>query len=81
MHGPGAVASATSLRVVRHHPCPFRHSTQKCVTIDTGHANSPGHNVLSNNDGCAVARSAEAKALGIPMGEPWFKLKAGADRI
>lgn len=32
--------------------------------------------VLSNNDGCVVARSAEAKALGIPMGEPWHKLKA-----
>lgn len=31
--------------------------------------------VLSNNDGCAVARSAEAKALGIKMGEPWHKLK------
>lgn len=31
--------------------------------------------VLSNNDGCAVARSAEAKALGVKMGEPWFKLK------
>lgn len=31
--------------------------------------------VLSNNDGCVVARSAEAKALGIPMGEPWFKLQ------
>lgn len=31
--------------------------------------------VLSNNDGCAVARSAEAKALGIPMGAPWFKMK------
>ena len=31
--------------------------------------------VLSNNDGCAVARSNEAKALGIPMGAPWFKLK------
>ncbi|WP_458117290.1 Y-family DNA polymerase [Arthrobacter sp. D2-10] len=30
--------------------------------------------VLSNNDGCAVARSSEAKALGIQMGEPWFKL-------
>ena len=32
--------------------------------------------VLSNNDGCVVARSAETKALGIPMGEPWHKLKA-----
>lgn len=31
--------------------------------------------VLSNNDGCAVARSAEAKALGIRMGEPWFQLQ------
>ncbi|QDY91238.1 Y-family DNA polymerase [Arthrobacter sp. UKPF54-2] len=30
--------------------------------------------VLSNNDGCAVTRSAEAKALGIPLGEPWFKI-------
>jgi DNA polymerase V len=31
--------------------------------------------VLSNNDGCAVARSAEVKALGIKMGAPWFKLR------
>lgn len=31
--------------------------------------------VLSNNDGCAVARSNEVKALGIKMGEPWFKMK------
>lgn len=30
--------------------------------------------VLSNNDGCAVARSNEVKALGIKMGEPWFKM-------
>lgn len=30
--------------------------------------------VLSNNDGCVVARSSEAKALGIPIGEPIFKL-------
>ena len=27
--------------------------------------------VLSNNDGCVIARSNEAKALGIAMGEPW----------
>jgi DNA polymerase V len=32
--------------------------------------------VLSNNDGCVIARSNEAKALGIRMGEPVFKLKA-----
>ena len=31
--------------------------------------------VLSNNDGCAVARSNEAKALGIKMGAPWFQIK------
>ena len=31
--------------------------------------------VLSNNDGCAVARSNEAKALGVKMGDPYFKLK------
>ena len=31
--------------------------------------------VLSNNDGCIIARSNEAKALGIKMGEPYFKLK------
>ncbi len=36
--------------------------------------------VLSNNDGCVVARSAEVKALGVKMGEPWFKLKALAKR-
>ncbi|KTS70588.1 translesion error-prone DNA polymerase V subunit UmuC [Pantoea stewartii] len=31
--------------------------------------------VLSNNDGCVIARSAEAKKLQIPMGAPYFKLK------
>jgi DNA polymerase V len=31
--------------------------------------------VLSNNDGCIIARSNEAKALGIKMGCPYFKLK------
>ncbi|WP_454783994.1 Y-family DNA polymerase [Legionella sp. WA2024007413] len=31
--------------------------------------------VLSNNDGCCIARSNEAKALGIAMGEPYFKIK------
>ncbi|SMX96711.1 DNA polymerase V [Brevibacterium aurantiacum] len=37
--------------------------------------------VLSNNDGCAVAMSKEAKALGIPMGEPWFKIEPEAARL
>ena len=36
--------------------------------------------VLSNNDGCVVARSAEVKALGIPMGVPWFKIQNEAKR-
>lgn len=31
--------------------------------------------VMSSNDGCAVARSNEAKAIGIPMGAPMFKYK------
>jgi len=35
--------------------------------------------VLSNNDGCAVARSNEAKALGIAMGTPWFKIQHFAE--
>ena len=31
--------------------------------------------VLSNNDGCAIARSNEAKALGVKMGHPWFQIR------
>lgn len=31
--------------------------------------------VLSNNDGCIISRSAEAKALGVKMGAPFFKQK------
>ena len=31
--------------------------------------------VLSNNDGCAVSRSNEAKALGVQMGQPWFQCR------
>ena len=31
--------------------------------------------VLSNNDGCVISRSREAKDLGIKMGEPYFKVK------
>ena len=32
--------------------------------------------VLSNNDGCVITRTAEAKALGIKMGEPYFKIQS-----
>lgn len=36
--------------------------------------------VLSNNDGCVISRSNEAKALGIGMGEPIFKMKEVVSR-
>jgi len=36
--------------------------------------------VLSNNDGCVIARSNEAKALGIPMGAPAFEFKKTFDQ-
>jgi len=36
--------------------------------------------VLSNNDGCIIARSKEAKAIGLPMGAPLFKYKDLIDR-
>ena len=35
--------------------------------------------VLSNNDGCVVSRSNEAKAIGIKMGQPWFQARALAE--
>ena len=35
--------------------------------------------VLSNNDGCVVARSNEVKAMGIGMGEPYFKIRSILD--
>lgn len=35
--------------------------------------------MLSNNDGCVAARSAEAKALKIPMGAPWFQIREEAE--
>ena len=36
--------------------------------------------VLSNNDGCVIARSNEAKALGIAMGAPAFQIKEIVNR-
>lgn len=36
--------------------------------------------VLSNNDGCVIARSNEAKELGIAMGAPYFQIKQLARR-
>ncbi|MBD2423270.1 Y-family DNA polymerase [Cyanobium sp. FACHB-13342] len=36
--------------------------------------------VLSNNDGCIVSRSAEARALGIRMGQPYFQVRRDLER-
>jgi DNA polymerase V len=36
--------------------------------------------VLSNNDGCVIARSNEAKALGFKMGDPYFKVREQIER-
>ncbi len=37
--------------------------------------------VLSNNDGCVIARNAEARALNITMGQPYFKIKHKLRRL
>lgn len=37
--------------------------------------------VLSNNDGMCVAASREAKALGLNLAEPWFKIRPHAQRL
>ncbi len=37
--------------------------------------------VLSNNDGCIIARSPEARALGIKMGQPYFKVRHDLKRL
>ena len=47
----------------------FRPSLENCPVI-----------ILSNNDGCAVARSNEAKQLGIKMGAPYYQVRNICDR-
>ena len=47
----------------------FRPSLEKCPVI-----------ILSNNDGCAVARSNEAKQLGIRMGVPYYQVRNICER-
>jgi DNA polymerase V len=44
-----------------------------CERVFQPHLNQQPIVVLSNNDGCVIARSNEAKALGIPMGAPAFE--------
>jgi len=46
-----------------------------CERVFNPSLNNKSTIVLSNNDGCAVARSNEAKALGIKMGVPLFQIK------
>ena len=46
-----------------------------CETIIKPQVAGRPVSVLANNDGCVIARSAEAKALGFKMGDPWFKVK------
>ena len=46
-----------------------------CERVFQPHLNGKPVVILSNNDGCVIARSNEAKSLGIPMGAPAFKYK------
>jgi DNA polymerase V len=47
-----------------------------CERVFAPHLEGKAVVVLSSNDGCAISRSNEAKALGIKMGEPFFKFKS-----
>ena len=51
-----------------------------CERVFQPHLNGQPVVVLSNNDGCAISRSNEAKALGIRMGAPWFQIRDLAHR-
>ncbi len=46
-----------------------------CERVFQPHLKNKPLVILSNNDGCVIARSNEAKSLGIPMGAPAFKYK------
>ena len=46
-----------------------------CERIFNPHLENKPVIVLSNNDGCVIARSNETKSIGIKMGEPAFKIK------
>lgn len=47
-----------------------------CERVFAPHLEDKAVVVLSNNDGCAISRSNEAKALGVKMGEPLFKFNS-----
>jgi DNA polymerase V len=46
-----------------------------CERVFQPQLNNQPISILSNNDGCVIARSDEAKELGLPMGAPAFKFK------
>ena len=46
-----------------------------CERVFQPHLNDKLVVVLSNNDGCIISRSNEAKMIGIPMGAPEFKVR------
>ena len=46
-----------------------------CERVFQPHLNDKPVVVLSNNDGCIISRSNEAKMIGIPMGAPEFKVR------
>ncbi|WP_335965695.1 Y-family DNA polymerase [Galbibacter sp. PAP.153] len=47
-----------------------------CERVFQPHLNNKPIAILSNNDGCVISRSDEAKELGLPMGAPAFKYKS-----
>lgn len=49
-----------------------------CERVFAPHLRARPVVVLSNNDGCVVARSEEAKNLGIAMGRPWYQIRRDA---
>jgi DNA polymerase V len=52
-----------------------------CERVFNPHVRNKPVAVLSNNDGCFVARSNEIKKLGIPMGAPYFKFKDEVEKM
>jgi DNA polymerase V len=71
MGAPQSLNSAPSKRIALIDCNNFYVSCERIFRPDLHHTPIV---VLSNNDGCVVARSAEAKKLGIKMGQPWFQL-------
>jgi len=73
------VVAASAERIVTHSPLfalvDCNNFYVSCERIFDPRLRNKPVVVLSNNDGCAVSRSQEAKDLGIKMGAPWFEIK------